>query len=249
MAPTLTVPADNNTLIDRYYLGEPGVSYHLQSDRSSVLFDIDTRLFSRPRPFARESISPRSTRCWCRTGTSTIPVALTSLRNSSFTSAVVTVAHSAAHYPSVDTRSQNCDLDTLTDPGIRGSLEKGARMANTVDSHRKSFAAAASEGTEGLRPAFLGEMPNGVDSESMLEDILDEFDLEAAAEVSAELVATLTASCTEDDFHNWDYDHIEFIIDLSNRYGFTIPRNLLNGLPEQLFILVDAKKLSEPGCD
>ncbi|TVR02248.1 MAG: MBL fold metallo-hydrolase [Spirochaetaceae bacterium] len=35
----LTVLADNNTLIDQYFLGEPGVSYHLQTDRSSVLFD------------------------------------------------------------------------------------------------------------------------------------------------------------------------------------------------------------------
>ena len=36
---SLTVLADNNTLIDQYFLGEPGVSYHLQTGHSSVLFD------------------------------------------------------------------------------------------------------------------------------------------------------------------------------------------------------------------
>lgn len=36
----LTVLVDNNTLIDRYYLGEPGVSYFVETDVSRVLFDV-----------------------------------------------------------------------------------------------------------------------------------------------------------------------------------------------------------------
>ena len=35
----LTVLLDNNTLIDRYFLGEPGVSYYVQADGQNVLFD------------------------------------------------------------------------------------------------------------------------------------------------------------------------------------------------------------------
>jgi len=35
----LRVLVDNNTLIDRYFQGEPGVSYHLQGEGTSVLFD------------------------------------------------------------------------------------------------------------------------------------------------------------------------------------------------------------------
>ncbi|TGC11544.1 MBL fold metallo-hydrolase [Methanolobus halotolerans] len=35
----LTVLTDNNTLIDKYYLGEPGVSYLLEENGSKVLFD------------------------------------------------------------------------------------------------------------------------------------------------------------------------------------------------------------------
>jgi len=35
----LSVLLDNNTLIDRYFLGEPGVSYFLQADGQKVLFD------------------------------------------------------------------------------------------------------------------------------------------------------------------------------------------------------------------
>ena len=35
----LTVLVDNNTLIDRYFIGEPGVSYYLQTDGKQFLFD------------------------------------------------------------------------------------------------------------------------------------------------------------------------------------------------------------------
>ena len=35
----LTVLVDNNTLIDRYFFAEPGVSYHIQDGKTAVLFD------------------------------------------------------------------------------------------------------------------------------------------------------------------------------------------------------------------
>lgn len=36
----LTVLLDNNTLIDHYFLGEPGVSYFIEADGKKVLFDV-----------------------------------------------------------------------------------------------------------------------------------------------------------------------------------------------------------------
>lgn len=36
----LTVLIDNNTLIDRYFLGEPGVSYLIEDDGTKILFDV-----------------------------------------------------------------------------------------------------------------------------------------------------------------------------------------------------------------
>jgi 7,8-dihydropterin-6-yl-methyl-4-(beta-D-ribofuranosyl)aminobenzene 5'-phosphate synthase len=36
----LTVLIDNNTLIDRYFLGEPGVSYFIQAQGKKILFDV-----------------------------------------------------------------------------------------------------------------------------------------------------------------------------------------------------------------
>ncbi|BEP30028.1 MBL fold metallo-hydrolase [Helicovermis profundi] len=36
----LTVLIDNNTLIDRYFLGEPGVSYFIESEGKKILFDL-----------------------------------------------------------------------------------------------------------------------------------------------------------------------------------------------------------------
>jgi 7,8-dihydropterin-6-yl-methyl-4-(beta-D-ribofuranosyl)aminobenzene 5'-phosphate synthase len=36
----LSVLLDNNTLIDRYFLGEPGVSYYIEADGKKILFDV-----------------------------------------------------------------------------------------------------------------------------------------------------------------------------------------------------------------
>ncbi|TFG91331.1 MAG: MBL fold metallo-hydrolase, partial [Candidatus Atribacteria bacterium] len=36
----ITVLVDNNTLIDRYFLGEPGVSYLIQDEECKILFDV-----------------------------------------------------------------------------------------------------------------------------------------------------------------------------------------------------------------
>lgn len=35
----LTVLVDNNTLIDKYYIGEPGLSFHIEDGKKSILFD------------------------------------------------------------------------------------------------------------------------------------------------------------------------------------------------------------------
>ncbi|MFP4375367.1 MAG: hypothetical protein ACLFPO_13630 [Spirochaetaceae bacterium] len=107
---------------------------------------------------------------------------------------------------------------------------------------------------DALRSAFIAELDADLFAkddapQDIFADALEQYEGDELAEVCGEIVQTIKAECSADDFHNWNYDHLEFIIDLSNRYGFTIPRNLLNGLPEQLIIMVDAKKLGEPGCE
>ena len=79
-------------------------------------------------------------------------------------------------------------------------------------------------------------------------EIQDKFASEEIPVICAELVLTITANCERDDFHNWDYEHIAFIIELSNKYNFQIPQNLLNGLPSQLILLVDADRIDDCGC-
>lgn len=101
----------------------------------------------------------------------------------------------------------------------------------------------------GLRTAFVQDLAGAQFAEKVFDDARSAFDDGELPEVCEEVVLTVHAECGADDFHNWNYDHLEFIIDCSNRYGFTIPRNLLNGLPEQLIILVDKNKLADPDCE
>jgi len=108
-------------------------------------------------------------------------------------------------------------------------------LFNTLDSHE-------------LREELVKRLADH-DGGALFDAAAEKFVGEELAEVCREIVETITATCDADDFHSWSYDHLEFIIEISKDFGFMIPRNLLNGLPEQLILLVDSKKLSKPECD
>lgn len=116
-----------------------------------------------------------------------------------------------------------------------------------IDEYKKTM--DADEGETAVRKAFTRDVPIGIKGGELYDALAGEYEGEELAEVAAETILTLTAGCSADDFHNWDYDHLSTIIEMSNKFGFKIPKNLVNGLPEQLIILVDHDKLGQPGCD
>lgn len=83
----------------------------------------------------------------------------------------------------------------------------------------------------------------GADARGIFDRTSGRFNKDELPEILAEIVLTVSAECDRDDFHSWNYDHLEHIIELSNEFNFSIPKNLLNGLPEQLIILVDSDKV------
>lgn len=101
---------------------------------------------------------------------------------------------------------------------------------------------------ENLKTVFIDDLPSVYDGESIFEEINDQFAPEEIPEICAKLLITITASCEADDFHDWDYEHLAFIIELSNNYDFKIPQKFLNGLPSQLILLVDSEKIDDAGC-
>jgi hypothetical protein len=102
---------------------------------------------------------------------------------------------------------------------------------------------------QALEQAFVKELSSFDQANTLFQAAADQFFGQELVEVCSELVQTIKVKCNADDFHQWNYDHLEFIIDQSNALGFQIPRNFLNGLPEQLIILVDKNKLGGNGCE
>lgn len=100
-----------------------------------------------------------------------------------------------------------------------------------------------------LASVFAEECPADLPAAEIVKEANKRFELSEVPEILSELLLTITASCSDDDFHNWNYDHLELIIDLSNRFNFDIPRNLLNGLPEQLILTVKSDHLENPPCE
>lgn len=101
------------------------------------------------------------------------------------------------------------------------------------------------DGLNKLRGTFAADLPDQQRGAEMFDLLADEYAGEELAEIAAETVVTLSAESSFDDFHNWDYDHLSSIIQLSNRFDLMLPRNLVNGLPEQLIILVNHNRLND----
>jgi hypothetical protein len=104
------------------------------------------------------------------------------------------------------------------------------------------------KGENALKSAFIDLLPEDLPKEKIFEECKSSFAGEELAEVCAEVALTIRADCSSDEFHNWNYDHLEFIIQLSNKFVIQIPMNFLNGLPEPLIVLVDKNKLQRPEC-
>ena len=125
-----------------------------------------------------------------------------------------------------------------------------AKIDSTIiEQLRSIITSGVYDATHKCREAFLEVMPEKLPADKIFAEAADKFSDEELAEVCGEVALTVNASCSRDDFHNWNYDHLEFIIELSNRYDFDIPKNFLNGLPEQLIILVDSEHVKKPECE
>ena len=118
-----------------------------------------------------------------------------------------------------------------------------------VDVFESFFGESDEIDEQALEQAFVKELSDFDQATTLFHAAADQFFGQELVEICSELVQTIHVTCNADDFHQWNYDHMEFIIDQSNALGFQIPRNFLNGLPEQLIILVDKNKLGGNGCN
>lgn len=121
--------------------------------------------------------------------------------------------------------------------------------ANIIEQLTSIMTSGVSEKNDRCREAFAEVMPEHLPAGKIFDEAEQKFSDEELARICGETALTVHAGCSRDDFHNWNYDHLEFIIEMSNKYNFDIPKNFLNGLPEQLIILVDSEHVKKPKCE
>ncbi len=102
---------------------------------------------------------------------------------------------------------------------------------------------------DSLTAAFVEECPIDMPASKIIEQALDQFIRDEVSELLSEIIVTVTADCERDDFHTWSYDHLEFIIDLSNQYNLNLPKNFINGLPEQFVTRIKWERVESPPCE
>lgn len=124
-------------------------------------------------------------------------------------------------------------------------------MANTVDSYKGQFTAALGieRDFDALKDAFVAEVPLTLPGEQIFDETKRAFDEDELPTVCAEMATTLNALCTEEDFQNWNYDHLEFIMETTSRHHVPIPRNLLDCLPDWMASILDEDEPGSGGCD
>ena len=124
-------------------------------------------------------------------------------------------------------------------------------MANTVDSYKGQFTSALGieRDFDSLKNVFVAEVPTTFPAERIFDETKRSFDEDELPTVCAEIATTLNALCTEEDFQNWNYDHLEFIIEVASRHGFAIPRHLIDSLPDCLASILDEAQPKSGGCD
>lgn len=105
------------------------------------------------------------------------------------------------------------------------------------------------EAVDRLAADFSEEYPSEIPASEVIEQARKRFLDDELPELLSEIILTVKADCKRDDFHSWNYDHLEFIIELSNQYDFRIPKNLINGLPEQLIHLIEWENVESPPCE
>lgn len=127
----------------------------------------------------------------------------------------------------------------------------GQDMANTVDCYKGQFTAALGieRNFDSLRSAFVAAVPGSLPGDQIFAETKRAFDEDELPTVCAEVATTLNALCTEEDFHNWNYDHLEFIIEVAVRHRLRIPQNLLDCLPEYLAAAFKDGAQGDSGCE
>ncbi|WP_020611287.1 hypothetical protein [Sediminispirochaeta bajacaliforniensis] len=99
-----------------------------------------------------------------------------------------------------------------------------------------------------LHDEFIQKLPDAIPADLLFKACSQNFWGEELETICGELADTLNADCSREDFYLWDYDHLEFIIEQARRFHFSLPKNFVNGLPQQFVLRIEADHLYAPEC-
>ena len=94
---------------------------------------------------------------------------------------------------------------------------------------------------EELARSFCEHFPHKENCSQVFESLWENWNLEEIPELGEKVISLFNGDCSKEELHLWDYDILEHIIELSNTYGLKMPKEIINGLPEQLILLVKYK--------
>lgn len=77
----------------------------------------------------------------------------------------------------------------------------------------------------------------------VFEAVWENWGIEEAPEIGSKIISVFNKTCDKEELKLWDYDLLEFIIELSTKYRLKLPKAIINGLPEQIILLIDSDLL------
>ena len=94
---------------------------------------------------------------------------------------------------------------------------------------------------EELTKSFCEHFPHKDHCSQVFESLWENWNLEEIPDLGEKVISIFNGECPKEELNLWDYDLLEHIIEISNTYGLKIPKEIVNGLPEQLVLLVKHK--------
>jgi len=91
-----------------------------------------------------------------------------------------------------------------------------------------------------LSESFCANFEPQKDCGKIFECLWENWSMDEIPDLGSKIISVFNGTINQGDLRLWDYDVLEFIIDLSNTFKLALPKAVINGLPEQLILLVNS---------
>lgn len=107
------------------------------------------------------------------------------------------------------------------------------------DEANRLVAAHGEDARDQIAALFTAAFPVTEHAGTVFDELWDSCEVTDLPQIAEQTLALFARETQPDEPARWDYDAVEFMIELAKRHRLPLPKAVLEGLPEQTILLVD----------